>query len=134
MKAKIIKMIINTAHKIDLKNGNLRTYDYETAPYCGHHYNGATGKYYFSDYFEGYGAEWANFYGFIFIYANEDKEYICRYKFPYKLELRLFWNGDKILSCSIFDLKRVGNFIKIWWLLFRIKRQALQINLKIDKL
>lgn len=40
---------------MDKKNGSVDSYDYETAPYCGHHYCGHSGKYTNSHYHEGIG-------------------------------------------------------------------------------
>ena len=72
------------------------TYDYETAPYCGHHFNGSKGKFSSSDYHEGMGGASFDFY---FLTGNYDDE--CGYDIalaPFR-----FLHGAKLFRSSTFD-------------------------------
>ena len=51
----LAKLIYRLFYWIDVKLKSIEEYDYETAPYCGHHYNGHKGKFTHSDYYEGDG-------------------------------------------------------------------------------
>lgn len=53
----ILSFIYGIAESIDKKFGWYRDYNYETAPYCGHHYSGHDGKLTSSDYHEGEGGK-----------------------------------------------------------------------------
>lgn len=55
MKTRILNAILDIAFAIDKWMGWITEFDYETAPYCGHHYNGHAGKLTSSDYHEGDG-------------------------------------------------------------------------------
>ena len=77
-----IRHIIHLAYKIDQFRGKIEHYDYESAPYCGHHYSGAEGNLYKASYSEMGGAEIVRFWGFEF--ENHDGEgYSWGYKSPF---------------------------------------------------
>lgn len=52
---KLCKSFYDMLYRMDKRNGSYEGYDYETAPYCGHHYSGHHGRYTKSDYHEGMG-------------------------------------------------------------------------------
>lgn len=52
---KIAKLIYNFFYWLDVKFGYVEDYSYETAPYCGHHFNGHKGKFTESSFHEGMG-------------------------------------------------------------------------------
>jgi len=57
----LAKLIYRLFFYLDGKLGYVERYDYETAPYCGHHYNGHNGKFTSSSYHEGDGGAKLNF-------------------------------------------------------------------------
>jgi len=52
---KLAQLIYTIFYWIDTKFNLIEEYSYETAPYCGHHYSGHTGKFTRSEYQEGMG-------------------------------------------------------------------------------
>lgn len=72
---KLAQIIYKFASWLDRKH--IEKYDYETAPYCGHHYSGHNGKFTSSKYHEGDGFEMATlplFKGWKIIAHHEDEE------------------------------------------------------------
>ena len=61
MKNKILQSIYNLFYYLDNRLDYIKSYDYETAPYCGHHYNGHKGKFTASGYHEGDGECYCKF-------------------------------------------------------------------------
>ncbi len=61
MKKRLIRLIVDACKYIDYKRKKLEYYEGETAPYCGHHYQGANGVLYKAYYREGEGYEEAKF-------------------------------------------------------------------------
>lgn len=57
MKTSIFSSVYNLAEFIDQKLGWYEEFEYETAPYCGHHHNGHSGKLTESYYHEGMGGK-----------------------------------------------------------------------------
>lgn len=51
----LAKLVYRFFYFLDVKFNLIEEYDYETAPYCGHHYNGHRGKFTASSYHEGDG-------------------------------------------------------------------------------
>ncbi len=94
MKKRLINIIIDACRYIDYKRGKLDHYEYETAPYCGHHYQGANGVLYKARYHEGEGYEQASFLGFVFGIDTDD-ECWWRWVFRYKIVKDLYINGEK---------------------------------------
>ena len=75
MKNKILRLIYNLAYYLDDKLDYIKTYDYETAPYCGHHYDGHKGKFTASDYHEGDGEKYCIFLFWVIAQSTEDKNW-----------------------------------------------------------
>lgn len=61
MKNKILQSIYNLFYYLDNRLDYIKSYDYETAPYCGHHYDGHKGRFTASDYHEGDGEKYCIF-------------------------------------------------------------------------
>lgn len=60
-------------YRIDVKFGWAKHYSYETAPFCGHHFNGHKGKLTSSQYHEGMGAaETRSLFGFSIINHSDE--------------------------------------------------------------
>ena len=72
MKNKLCSSFYNMLCWMDEKNGSVDSYDYETAPYCGHHYCGHSGKHTKSDYHEGMGYCEGRL-GPIWVYKNSEE-------------------------------------------------------------
>jgi hypothetical protein len=68
MKNRICSALYNILYKLD----TIKKYDYETAPYCGHHYNGHHGKYTISSYHEGIGYKEAVLWG-VWVHLNSEE-------------------------------------------------------------
>ena len=74
---KILSFIYDCFYYLDEKLGYLKTYRGESAPYCGHSYNGHSGKFTGSEYNEGEGIKWAKiFFWVIAEYTEEEGFYI----------------------------------------------------------
>ena len=148
-KNNIIQKIINLGYKLDNMRGKLSTYDYETAPYCGHHHNGTKGSLYNAGYYEGEGSERVKFLGFTFKSSTYEDNNSWSWKFPYDLELnfRLLCNFSKdkknpkwvnllkrpIKTFSITDVKEDKGIATIWFATLKNKNSSkltLSINLK----
>lgn len=76
MTNKILCSIYNLCFYIDNKLGYIESYDYETAPYCGHHYDGHKGKLTASDYHEGDGEKYCIFLFWVVAKCTEDKKLV----------------------------------------------------------
>jgi hypothetical protein len=68
----LAKFIYSLLYFIDSKLQKLSDYSYETAPYCGHHYNGHKGYFSQSSYHEGMGGCSASFLCF-WVYKNTEE-------------------------------------------------------------
>ena len=97
MKKRLIRLIVDACKYIDYKRGNLSDYEYETAPYCCHHYSGTKGVIYRADYFEGDGYEEANFLGFVFG-INTDDDCWWRWYCRYKIVKDLYADGNRVCT------------------------------------
>jgi len=75
MKNKILGSIYSLCYYADNKLGYIKSYDYETAPYCGHHYDGHKGKFTASDYHEGDGEKYCIFLFWVIAQSTEDKNW-----------------------------------------------------------
>ena len=93
MKKIIINFIIGLCYRIDNRRGVLEHYDYETSPYCGHHYSGTKGVLYNSDYHEGEGVESADILGFRFCSSTDDDLW---WSFKYKVVREVYLDGKLI--------------------------------------
>jgi len=120
MKRLIVRSVINLCYKVDSKLGKIESYDYETAPYCGHHYSGHNGWLTSGSYHEGDGGESASLLGFKFC-SSTDNEYW--WHFRYKVVRRIFLNGEFIAQHNIkFGFFREMKYIlKHYKLGFRLK-------------
>ena len=101
MKKRLFNFIIDACRSIDKKRGKLDHYEYETAPYCGHHYSGAKGVLYRAEYHEGEGCEYADILGFRFG-RDTDDDYFSYFK--YALIVRLYFEDETL--CSSFRINR----------------------------
>ena len=90
MKKTLIKLLIGACYRIDKKRGVLEHYEYETAPYCGHHRSGTDGVLYSSSYAEGDGGESAHILGFRFTKSTDDEYW---WSFRYKVVREVFNDG-----------------------------------------
>jgi hypothetical protein len=80
MKNKILKSIYNLAYYLDDKLGYLNTYRGESAPYCGHSYNGHNGKFTGSAYNEGDGVKWAIVFSWVIAEHTEERDWYIQTK------------------------------------------------------
>jgi len=97
MKKRLIRLIVDACKYIDDKRDKLDHYEYETAPYCGHHYQGTNGVVYNASYHEGEGYEEAKFLGFVFG-IDTDGDCWWSWKFRYKIVKDLYIDGKKEAS------------------------------------
>lgn len=102
---KLCSLFYDIVYRLDKKN--IEEYSYETAPYCGHHYSGHSGKYTESRYHEGMGAKSARL-GILWVSRNTEetdwdyrfivlKNPICVYK--------------KLISKNAYEVIRLHGFI-----------------------
>jgi hypothetical protein len=75
MKNKILQLIYNLFYYIDNRLDYIKSYDYETAPYCGHHYDGHKGRFTASDYHEGDGEKYCIFLFCVIAKHTEEKDW-----------------------------------------------------------
>jgi len=75
MKNKILQSIYNLFYYLDNRLDYIKSYDYETAPYCGHHYDGHKGRFTASDYHEGDGEKYCIFLFWVIAKHTEDKNW-----------------------------------------------------------
>ena len=125
MKKRLISIAIGTCYLIDKMRGKLKHYEYETAPYCGHHYNGTDGVLYSSHYHEGDGGERADVLGFRFGRDTDDEYW---WSFRYKVVREVFNDGlfiaDSNYTTFLNELKAVFHYKKHGFSLrYRIKRK-----------
>lgn len=80
MKNKILKSIYNLGYYLDKKLGYLNTYRGESAPYCGHSYNGHNGKFTGSAYAEGDGVKWAIIFFWVIAEHTEEQDWYIQNK------------------------------------------------------
>ena len=80
MTNKILRSIYNLFYYADNKLGYIKSYDYETAPYCGHHYNGHKGKFTASGYHEGDGIAYCIFLYWVISKHTEEKKWYMQTK------------------------------------------------------
>lgn len=95
MKKRVINLVIDACYRIDKKRGVLKNYEYETAPYCGHHRSGTDGVLYSSSYAEGDGGESAHILGFRFTKSTDDEYW---WSFRYKVVRDVYLDGDFITT------------------------------------
>ena len=128
MNKRLINLVIDACYRIDNKRGVLEHYEYETAPYCGHHYSGTKGVLYNSDYHEGDGGESADVLGFRFGRSTDDEYW---WSFRYKVVREVFDDGlfiaDSDYTTFLNELKAVFHYNKYkkhgFSLRYRIKRK-----------
>ena len=125
MKKRLINLVIDACYRIDKKRDVLEHYEYETAPYCGHHYSGTKGVLYNSDYHEGDGGESADVLGFRFGRSTEDEYW---WNFRYKVVREVFDDGlfiaDSNYTTFLNELKAVFHYRKHGFRLrYKIKRK-----------
>ena len=125
MKNRLINLVIDACYRIDKKRGVLEHYEYETAPYCGHHYSGTKGVLYSSHYHEGDGGERADVLGFRFGRDTDDEYW---WSFRYKVVREVFNDGlfiaDSNYTTFLNELKAVFHYHKHGFSLrYRIKRK-----------
>lgn len=129
MKKRLINLVIDACRYIDKKRGKLDHYEYETAPYCGHHYSGANGVLYKAYYHEGEGYEQARFLGFVFGIDTDDGCW-WSWKFRYKIVKDLYISGIK--ECTDMNWTNISieldSFIKI-----NIKTKHMRFKYKLKK-
>ena len=108
MKKRVINLVIDACYRIDKRRGVLKNYEYETAPYCGHHRSGTDGVLYSSSYAESEGGELAKILGFRFC-RSTDNEYW--WGFRYKVVREVFNDGlfiaDSNYTTFLNELKAV---------------------------
>ena len=132
MKKRLFNFIIDACYRIDEKRGKLEHYEYETAPYCGHHYSGADGVLYRAAFHEGEGGECGRLFGFSF-HRTTDGEYFCN--FDYALMLRVYFEDETV--CSSFRINRSllkRNNLKLLRNVFTLIRGGMNFKLKLEKL
>jgi len=71
----LLRTIYNLFYYLDNRLGYIKSYDYETAPYCGHHYNGHRGKFTASGYHEGDGEKYCIFLFWVIAKHTEYKDW-----------------------------------------------------------
>ena len=76
----LFKRMYALGYYLDAKLGYLKEYDYETAPYCGHHYNGHRGKFTASGYHEGDGEKYCLFLSWVIVKNTEEKSWYMQTK------------------------------------------------------
>jgi hypothetical protein len=74
LKSKLARAIYDFLYYLDEKRNKIEDYSYETAPYCGYHFNGHRGYFTNSSYHEGMGGCSAKFL-FIWVYKNSEEPY-----------------------------------------------------------
>lgn len=77
---KILSFIYDCFYYLDEKLGYLETYRGESAPYCGHSYNGHSGKFTGSGYAEGDGVKWAIILFWVIAEHTEEKDWYIQTK------------------------------------------------------
>ncbi len=81
MKTKILFAIYNFFYWLDVKLGKENSYGYETAPYCGFHFNGHDGKFTSSRYHEGMGScSTRSFFGYSIVNHSDEGIFIAKPK------------------------------------------------------
>lgn len=110
----LAKLIYNLFYWIDVKLGTIEEYDYEAAPYCGHHHNGHKGKFTHSDFHEGMGGKGLNTKcPFLKIYWHDEEKWSWA-RPCIAVKMRYFINGIEELKPSIrYGLKNAINAIKL---------------------
>lgn len=93
MKKRICKFIYGLFYWLDRKN--IQEYNYETAPYCGHHYNGHTGRFTSSDYHEGDGGKEVKF-GVLFKITHNTWDGWHWYPPCLSMQTTWYYNGEQM--------------------------------------
>ena len=114
MKKRLINLVIDACYRIDKKRGKLDHYEGETAPYCGHHYNGTDGVLYSSHYHEGDGGERADVLGFRFG-RDTDDEYWWSFRYKFKIVKDLYIDRQQESSSLAWTniSSEIDSFIKL---------------------
>ena len=133
MKKRLFNFIIDACYRIDEKRGNLDHYEYETAPYCGHHYSGANGVLYRADYHEGDGGECGRLFGFSF-HRTTDNEYFCNFNYALGVKIYVKWDGSQICDYRIHFNFSKRNLKVLRKLIKDIKSPHFTYKLKLEKL
>jgi hypothetical protein len=77
---KFLSFIYDCLYYLDEKSGYLNKYRGESAPYCGHSYNGHKGKFTGSQYNEGDGIKWAIILFWVIAKDTEEKNFFVQTK------------------------------------------------------
>ena len=75
MKNYLLRSLYNLFYYLDNRLDYIKNYDYETAPYCGHHYDGHKGRFTASDYHEGDGEKYCIFLFWVIAKHTEEKNW-----------------------------------------------------------
>ena len=129
MKKRLINLVIDACRYIDNKRGKLDHYEYETAPYCGHHYQGTNGVLYKAYYHEGEGYEQARFLGFVFGIDTDDEcwwRWVCRYK----IVKDLYADGNRV--CTNVAWTNISSELNTFYHI-NIKTKKIRYKYKIKK-
>ena len=142
MKNQIINQIIRLGYKIDQRRNKLTTYDYETAPYCGHHFSGVNGSLYNASYHEGEGGECVKFLGFTF-YSVTDNTYSWNWRCPYQLKFHFtlkhrksgqtIWSDTKLSALPLCYGRGLVSMVKLWCLCLRKSNLKLRCECRLHK-
>jgi hypothetical protein len=120
----MLRAIYNFFYRLDKKRdfNDTMHYEYETAPYCGHHYNGHKGKWTHSSYHEGDGGESLLTWFFSIHFPNYDNQpcYVLWFQVP-KQRLR---DLRRRLSFNMF-----GTTIHRWDLVLAILKETVKLPL-----
>lgn len=84
MKNYLLRSLYNLFYYLDNRLDYIKSYDYETAPYCGHHYNGHKGRFTASDYHEGDGEKYCIFLFWVIAKHTEDNNWYMQRKKRFK--------------------------------------------------
>lgn len=102
MKNTICKSIYDSLYKMD----NVKTYNYETAPYCGHHFDGHTGRFTQSSYHEGMGYKQAKI-GWLTVYKNSEEKdwdfYFNVLKHPIIIRHKVVHKKPLLIECVYYE-------------------------------
>ena len=129
MKKTLINLIIDACRYIDYKRGKLDHYEYETVPYCGHHYKGTNGVLYKAYYHEGEGYEQVKFLGFTFAIDTDDEcwwRWTCRYK----IVKDLYADGNR--ECTNIAWTNISSELKTF-IKINIKNKRIRYKYRLKK-
>ena len=129
MRKRLINLVIDACYRIDEKRGKLNHYEGETAPYCGHHYNGTDGVLYSAYYREGDGGERSDVLGFRFG-RDTDDEYWWSFRYKFKIVKDLYISGEKEASSLAWTniSSEIDSFIKV-----NIKTKHMRFKYRLER-